>query len=125
MLYPNFFFRFIRLDHVISKWINGNNLCVPNRTFFKWLSFIKYEWFLQELEMACFCYLKLNLHSVVCNFLSEFSVFFKLFIYVLKLVSLNFEQKFFFGLHHFFFSGEPFFFPCGMLGGVLSKKHST
>ena len=33
MLYHNFFFRFLRLVHVISKWINGNISCVPTMGF--------------------------------------------------------------------------------------------
>ena len=33
--------------------------------FFQWLAYIKYEWFLQELEMACVFAIKISIY-IVC-----------------------------------------------------------
>ena len=34
--------------------------------FFQWLAYIKYEWFLQELEMACDFAIKISIY-IVCR----------------------------------------------------------
>ena len=112
MSYPNLFFRFIRLVHAISKRINRNVLCVPYRIFFSGLHLSSMNGFCKNWKWPVF--LPFKTQSTQCgllgNFLSEFSVFFKLFIYVLKLVSLNFEQKFFSVFTTSFFRASHFFF---------------
>ena len=42
---------------------------VPHRKFsffFQWVAYIKYEWFLQELEMACVFAIKISIY-IVCS----------------------------------------------------------
>ena len=69
MLYPRKNFRFIRACPCDPKQINANISKVPHRKFiffFQWLAYIKYEWFLQELEMACVFAIKISIY-IVCS----------------------------------------------------------
>ena len=75
MLYPKNIFRFIRPVKVISKRINGNISGVPHRNFFFLIlkipfildiCNIKYEWFLQESQMACVFGIKISIY-IVCT----------------------------------------------------------
>ena len=68
MLYPRKNFRFIRACPCDPKRINANISEVPHRKFlifFQWLVYIKYEWFLHELEMACVFAIKISIY-IVC-----------------------------------------------------------
>ena len=63
-----FFFRFIWTCPCNPKRINANISEVPHRRFiifFQWLAYIKHEWFLQELEMACVFAIKISIY-IVC-----------------------------------------------------------
>ena len=67
MLYPRKNFRFIRACPCDPKQINANISEVPHRKFdffFQWLAYIKYEWFLHELEMACVFAIKISIYIV-------------------------------------------------------------
>ena len=77
LLYPNKNSDLSGPVHAIPKRINACISEVPHRKFsisFQWLVYIMYEWFLQELEMACVFAIKISIYIVWEGLLSSRSL---------------------------------------------------